>query len=184
MQTSDLLILSFYGFYFMWIITHSTPLYAIIVQLLLLHTLVYIRDQSMALCSFYCVISLFLPILIHTLSCTIYLLMTHNYRSLLAMNRFPSNTLWIILVLHHAVFLLWMHMSPMSLGHATLIYVDRHLISDSWQVQLLPTIYPLLFCQELSTVISAVWLNSWCDIPLATDTELCSSSNLALSKVI
>ena len=32
--------------------------------------------------------------------------------------------------------------------------------------------------------LTAVWFYSWCDIPLATDTELCSSSNLAPSNVI
>ena len=61
-------------------------------------------------------------------------------------------SLWKIWVLHRAVILLWMHMSPILLGHATLNCVVWHLFVDSWQVLQLPHLYLLLFCQELTTV--------------------------------
>ena len=52
----------------------------------------------------------------------------------------------------HVDILLWMHVSPILLGHATWNCVDWHLFIDSWQVQQLPHLYLLLFCQELTTV--------------------------------
>ena len=67
------------------------------------------------------------------------------------MLKFPSNSLWKIWVLHWTVILLWMHMSPILLGHATLNCIVWHLFVDSWQVLQLPHLYLLLFCQELTT---------------------------------
>ena len=58
--------------------------------------------------------------------------------------------------------LLWMHMSPILLGHATLNCVVWHLFVDSWQVLQLPHLYPLLFCQQLTTV------THWCLVLLMT----------------
>ena len=55
-------------------------------------------------------------------------------------------------VLHWTVILLWMHMSPILLVHATMNCVVWHLFVDSWQVLQLPHLYLLLFCQELTTV--------------------------------
>ena len=68
------------------------------------------------------------------------------------MLKFPSNSLWKIWVLHWTVILLWMHMSPILLVHATLNCVVWHLFVDSWQVLQLPHLYLLLFCQESTTV--------------------------------
>ena len=62
------------------------------------------------------------------------------------------HSLWKIWVLHWTVILLWMHMSPILLGHATLNCVVWRLFVDSWQVLQLSHLYLLLFCQELNTV--------------------------------
>ena len=59
---------------------------------------------------------------------------TYLLLSLLVMLKFPSNSLWRIWVLHWTVILLWMHMSPILLGHATLNCVVWHKFVDSWQV--------------------------------------------------
>ena len=77
---------------------------------------------------------------------------TYLLLSLWVMLKFPSNSLWRIWVLHWNVILLWMHMSPILLGHATLNCVVWHLFVDSWQVLQLPHLYLLLFSQELTTV--------------------------------
>ena len=58
-------------------------LYLTIVLLLLLYTQVFLGVQFMALCFSPCILSLCLPLLTHTLSYTIHLLMTCNYRCLL-----------------------------------------------------------------------------------------------------
>ena len=79
----NLLILSFNGFHLIRLIVHSTSLYLIIVLPLLLHTQVFLRVQFMALCFLPCILSLCLPLLTHTLSHTIHLLMAYNYRCLL-----------------------------------------------------------------------------------------------------
>ena len=81
--TLDLLILSFNGFHLIWLIVHSTSLYVIIALILLLYTRVFLRVQFLALCFSPCIISLCLPLLTHTLSYIIHLLMTYNYRCLL-----------------------------------------------------------------------------------------------------
>ena len=77
--------------------------------------------------------------------------MTYLPQSILAMLIFPSNSLWRIFVLHYTVILQWMHISPLLLGLATMNYVVWHLFVDSWQVQQLPHLYPLLHCLELTT---------------------------------
>ena len=65
--------------------------------------------------------------------------------SLWVMLKFPSNSLWKIWVLHWTVFLLWMHMSPILLRHASLNCVVWHLFVYSWQVLQLPHLYLLFF---------------------------------------
>ena len=81
--TLDLLILSSDDFHLIGLIAHSTSLYPIIVLLLLLQTLVFLKVQFMTLYFSSCTVSLCLPLLIHTLSHTIHLLMTYNNRCLL-----------------------------------------------------------------------------------------------------
>ena len=63
--------------------THYVFLYVIIALILLLYTQVFLRVQFLALCFSPCILSLCLPLLTHTLSCIIHLLMTYNYRCLL-----------------------------------------------------------------------------------------------------
>ena len=72
--------------------------------------------------------------------------------SLWVMLKFPSKSMWRIWALHKTVILLWMHMSPILLGLATLNCVVWHLFVDSRQVLQLPHLYLLLFCQELTNV--------------------------------
>ena len=62
---------------------HTTSLYVIIAPILLLNTRVFLRVQFLALCFSPCILSLCLPLLNHTLSYIIHLLMTFNYRCLL-----------------------------------------------------------------------------------------------------
>ena len=81
--TLDLLILSFNGFHLIWLIVHTTSLYVIIALILLLYTQVFLRVQFLTLCFSSCILSLCLPLLTHTLSYIIHLLMTYNYRCLL-----------------------------------------------------------------------------------------------------
>ena len=57
--------------------------YLIIALLLLLYTQVFLRVQFLALLFSPCILSLCLPLLTHTLSYIIHLLMTYNYRCLL-----------------------------------------------------------------------------------------------------
>ena len=57
--------------------------YLIIALLLLLYTQVFLRVQFLALFFSPCIVSLCLPLLTHTLSYIIHLLMTYNYRCLL-----------------------------------------------------------------------------------------------------
>ena len=59
-------------------------------MLLLLYTQVFLRVQFLALYFSPCIISLCQPLLIHTLSHTIYLLMTYNYRCQLFLIQYPS----------------------------------------------------------------------------------------------
>ena len=61
----------------------TTSLYVIIALILLLYTRVFLRVQFLALCFSPCILSLCLPLLTHTLSYIIHLLMTYNYRCLL-----------------------------------------------------------------------------------------------------
>ena len=61
----------------------TTSLNVIIALILLLYTQVFLRVQFLALCFSPCILSLCLPLLTHTLSCIIHLLMTYNYRCLL-----------------------------------------------------------------------------------------------------
>ena len=63
-------------------ISSSTSLYLIIVLPLLLYTQVFLRVHLLALYFSPCILSLCLPLLTHTLSYTIHLLMTYNYRCL------------------------------------------------------------------------------------------------------
>ena len=80
--TLDLLILSFNGFHLTdW--SYTLCLYLIIVLLLLLYTQMFLRVQFLALRFSPCILTLCLPLLTHTLSYTIHLLMTYNYRCLL-----------------------------------------------------------------------------------------------------
>ena len=65
-------------------------LYLIIVLPLLLYTQVLLRVQFLALHFSPCTLSLCLPLSTHTLSYTINLLTTHNYRCLLPLMRYPS----------------------------------------------------------------------------------------------
>ena len=81
--TLDLLILSFNGFHLIWLIVHTMYLYVIIALILLLYTQVFLRVQFLALFFSPCILSLCLPLLTHTLSYIIHLLMTYNYRCLL-----------------------------------------------------------------------------------------------------
>ena len=78
MLTLDLLILSCNGFHLIWLIVHTTSHYLIIV-LIFSCTL---RVQFLALCFSQCIFSLCLKLLTLTLSYTIHLLMTYNYRCL------------------------------------------------------------------------------------------------------
>ena len=64
-------------------IVHTTSRYLIIVLPLLQYTLVFRRVQFLALYFSPCILSLCLPLLTHTLSYTIHLPMTFNYRCLL-----------------------------------------------------------------------------------------------------
>ena len=81
--TLDLLILSFNGFHLIWLIVHTTSLYLIIALLLLMYTQVFLRVQFLALFFSQYILSLCLPLLTHTLSYIIHLLMTYNCRCLL-----------------------------------------------------------------------------------------------------
>ena len=69
---------------------HTTSLYLIIVLLLLLYTQVFLRVQFLALYFSPCILSLSLQLLTHTLSYTIHLLTTYNYRCLLPMIEYLS----------------------------------------------------------------------------------------------
>ena len=71
------------GFHLIWQIVHTTPLYVIIALILLLYTQVFLRVQFLALCFSPCILRHCLPLLTHTLSYIIHLLMTYNYRCLL-----------------------------------------------------------------------------------------------------
>ena len=62
---------------------HTTSLYLIIALILLLYTQVFLRLQLLALCFSPCILSPCLPLLTHTLSYIIHLLMIYNYRCLL-----------------------------------------------------------------------------------------------------
>ena len=73
--TSDLLMLSFNGFLLIWLSEHTTSLYLIIVLLLLQYSQVSLRVQFLALFFSLCILSLCLPLLTHTPSYTIHLLM-------------------------------------------------------------------------------------------------------------
>ena len=64
-------------------IVHTMSLYVIIALILLLYTQVFLRVQFLALYFSPCILSLCLPLLTHTLSYIIHLLMTYNYRCLL-----------------------------------------------------------------------------------------------------
>ena len=81
--TLDLLMLSSNGFHLIWMIVHTTSLYLIIALLLLMYTQVFLRVQFLALFFSPCILSLRLPLFIHTLSYIIHLLMTYNCRCLL-----------------------------------------------------------------------------------------------------
>ena len=88
--TLDLLILSFNGFHLFRLIVHGTSLYIIIVLFLLLYIQVILSDKFLVLCFSICILSLCLPLLTHTLSYTINLLMTYNYRCLLPLTKYPG----------------------------------------------------------------------------------------------
>ena len=80
-------MLSFNGLHLICLIVHTTSLYLIIVLLLLLYTHVFLRVQFLALCFSPCILSLCLPLLTHTLSYTVHLLMTYIYRCLFPPDR-------------------------------------------------------------------------------------------------
>ena len=84
------LILSFNGFHLIWLIVHTQSLYLIIVLLLLLYNQVFLRVQFLDLFFSQCILRLCLPLLTHTLSHTIHLLMTYNYRCLLPLIKYLS----------------------------------------------------------------------------------------------
>ena len=88
--TFDLMILSFNDFHFNRLITHGMSLYLIILLLSLIYIQVFLRVQFLVLCISTCILSFCLPLLTHTLSCTINLMLTHNYRCLLPLTRYPS----------------------------------------------------------------------------------------------
>ena len=88
--TLELLILSFNGFHLIRLIVHTTSLYVIIALILLLYTQVFLRVQFLALYFSPCILSLCLPLLTHTLSYIIHLLMTYNYRCLLPQIEYMS----------------------------------------------------------------------------------------------
>ena len=69
---------------------HTMYLYLIIVQLLLLYTQVFLRVQFLALYFSPYILSLCQPLLTHTLSYIIHLLMTYNYRCLPPMIEYMS----------------------------------------------------------------------------------------------
>ena len=64
--------------YLTWLIVHTTSLYLIIALLLLMYTQVFLRVQFLAIFFSPCILSLCLPLLTHTLSYIIHLLMTYN----------------------------------------------------------------------------------------------------------
>ena len=109
---------------------------------------------------------------------------TYLLQSLLAILKFPSNSLSRIWTMHKTVILLLMHISPILLGHATLNCV------------VLASNYRFLTSTAAATLVSAFVLSriDYCNSLLLGSThdvtsdlqhtELCSSSNLALSKII
>ena len=95
--TLDLLLLSFNGFHLIWLIVHTTSLYLIIVLILLLYTQVFLKLQLLALCFSPCILSLCLPLLTHTPSYIIHLLMTYNYRCLLPATKYQSFFIYAVM---------------------------------------------------------------------------------------
>ena len=87
METLDLLTLSFNGFH---LIVHTTSLYLIIVLRLLLYTQVFLGVQFLALFFSPRILSLCLPLLTHTQSYIIHLLITCKYRCLLPLIKYLS----------------------------------------------------------------------------------------------
>ena len=73
----------FNGTHLIRLIIHSTLLYLIIVMLLLLYSQVFHRVQFLAIYFSPCILSLCQPLLTNTVSYTIHLLMTYNYRCML-----------------------------------------------------------------------------------------------------
>ena len=73
---NTVLIQSFNGFHLIWLIVHTTSLYLIIALLVLLYTQVFPRVHFLALYFSPCILSLCLPLLTHTLSYIIHLMMT------------------------------------------------------------------------------------------------------------
>ena len=71
-------------------IVHSTSLYLIIVLPLLLYSHLFLRVQFLALCFSPCILNLCLPLLTHTRSYTIHLLMTYKYICLLPLMEYLS----------------------------------------------------------------------------------------------
>ena len=67
MLTLDVLIQPYNGFHLILLIVHTTSLYPIIVLFLLLYTQVFLRVQFMAIFFSPCILSLYLPLLTHTI---------------------------------------------------------------------------------------------------------------------
>ena len=88
--TLHLLILSFICCHLIWLIIDTTFLYLIIVLLLHKYTHVFLMVKFLALFFSQCMLSHRLPLLSHTISYTIHLLMTYNYRYLLPLANYPS----------------------------------------------------------------------------------------------
>ena len=96
MVTLYLLILSTNDFHLICLTAHNTYLYLYIVLLLLLYTQVFLMVGFLALYFSPCTLSLCLPLLIHTVSLTILLLMAYNSRCLLLFTIYPCSLYRVI----------------------------------------------------------------------------------------
>ena len=85
------------GFHPISLIVHTTSFHLIIVLLLFLYTQMFISVHFLALCSSPCILSLCLQLFTHTLSSTIYLLMTYNYRCLLPLTNTTATSLYAVM---------------------------------------------------------------------------------------
>ena len=90
MRTLEMLMRSLNGIHPICLIIHTTSLYLINVQLLLLNTRLFLRILFLSLFLSPCILSLCLLLLTQTLSHTTHLLMTNNHRCLLTLTKYLS----------------------------------------------------------------------------------------------